>query len=525
MAEPIETNRTYEEIDQPYNTYLERSDQSVNNGSVETQPVKSDGAMADVWIKNFIRSENWKPKSVGFYIDGQTGYAEFMNVFVSGDIQAVTGTIGGFTIGATDLSATSGGNTTILSSGATAFSAGPTGTPTVTITQAGVITATGAIIDGTSTLGGRLASTLATAINSSGNFVDANLNTSAKTILQGFTFGSSDYSGAFKSGTITWNASTGAVTGGSGIIIYKAGIVGATGGTVTFTIDGTTGSATFAGSLTAATGTIGTITLDSSGYIRAGQTGYDSGTGFFLGYSGGVPKFSIGNSGGNKMTWDGSNITVTGNITGSTITGSTLTTASSGQRTVLTSTTADYYDSGGTKIVSTYATGGAYVIQGQVSTSNIYIDAGTTGVIDFLANGVHKIVISGNNSAIYPFTDGDMSLGSGIRTFLNLYLSGDLSYSGVIQPRLYHGYVSGTSITDDNTLFSAANPSTGRYTITHNFGTTGYTVTATALRGSGAGAYIAKIESRNSNDFKVTIFDENGTVQDSDFMFLLCYLV
>ena len=121
---------------------------NTGNGSVEVQPVKSDGGMGDLWITNFIRSQNWKPKSIGFYIDGQTGYAEFTNVYVSGNIQALTGLIGGFTIGATDLSASSGGNTTTLSSGLTAFSAGPTGSPTFTVTQAGLVTATAGTIGG-----------------------------------------------------------------------------------------------------------------------------------------------------------------------------------------------------------------------------------------------------------------------------------------------------------------------------------------------------------------------------------------
>ena len=70
------------------------------NGSVQEVPVKSGGAMSDVTISSWIKSENWKPKKGGFYIDGQTGYAEFCNVFVSGNIQALTGNIGGFTIGA-----------------------------------------------------------------------------------------------------------------------------------------------------------------------------------------------------------------------------------------------------------------------------------------------------------------------------------------------------------------------------------------------------------------------------------------
>jgi len=98
----------------------------------------------------------------------------------------------------------------------------------------------------------------------------------------------------------------------------------------------------------------GGITLSSGGNIKGGQTAYDTGTGFFLGYSGAAYKFSIGNSAGNKLTWDGASLSVTGAInatsgtfsgtitasgtisggaiTGATITGSTLTTASAGNR-------------------------------------------------------------------------------------------------------------------------------------------------------------------------------------------------
>lgn len=136
----------YENIDQPYNSSLDRSVSNptpANNGNVMTQPVKSDGDSGDVWINNFIRSVNWQPKNVGFYINGQTGYAEFSNVFVSGNIQALTGTIGGFTINATNLSVTSGGNTVTISSGTNAFIAGPTGSPSAIITQAGAATFVG----------------------------------------------------------------------------------------------------------------------------------------------------------------------------------------------------------------------------------------------------------------------------------------------------------------------------------------------------------------------------------------------
>lgn len=61
---------------------------------------------------------------------------------------------------------------------------------------------------------------------------------------------------------------------------------------------------------TANLGTItsGTITVDASGFVRGGQTAYNTGVGFFLGYSSGAYKFSIGNPAGSYMVWDGSNL-------------------------------------------------------------------------------------------------------------------------------------------------------------------------------------------------------------------------
>src|SRR3990167_4873311 len=110
-------------------------------------------------------------------------------------------------------------------------------------------------------LGGRLASTVAEAINKDGNLVNdiinARLDSEAQSILAGFTFGAADYAGAVKAGDITWNPSTGAITGGSGIILYRLGIVGAAAGITTFSINATTGAATFAGTLSAPLGNIG----------------------------------------------------------------------------------------------------------------------------------------------------------------------------------------------------------------------------------------------------------------------------
>lgn len=53
------------------------------------------------------------------------------------------------------------------------------------------------------------------------------------------------------------------------------------------------------------------LTIGTTGNIKGGQTAYDTGTGFFLGYSSTAYKFSIGSS-TTKLTWDGSNLAIQG---------------------------------------------------------------------------------------------------------------------------------------------------------------------------------------------------------------------
>lgn len=99
------------------------------------------------------------------------------------------------------------------------------------------------------------------------------LEVSGTTILAGVLVPTN--TGAMKTGTITWNSTTGALTGGTGIAITEWGIIGAASGSATFTIQASNGAATFAGSLSAADGTfVGDIT--TSGRIRASgvYTGY-----------------------------------------------------------------------------------------------------------------------------------------------------------------------------------------------------------------------------------------------------------
>lgn len=58
----------------------------------------------------------------------------------------------------------------------------------------------------------------------------------------------------------------------------------------------------------------GDIQVDSAGNIRGGQTAYNTGTGFWLGYTGGAYKFSIGDPSGAYLRWTGTALEASGSI-------------------------------------------------------------------------------------------------------------------------------------------------------------------------------------------------------------------
>lgn len=61
--------------------------------------------------------------------------------------------------------------------------------------------------------------------------------------------------------------------------------------------------------------TSGTITLNTSGHIKGGATGFETGAGFWLGYDSPDHKFYIGDeANGQYMSWDGSVLTVRGEV-------------------------------------------------------------------------------------------------------------------------------------------------------------------------------------------------------------------
>ena len=79
--------------------------------------------------------------------------------------------------------------------------------------------------------------------------------------------------GGVRAGTISWNSTTGALTGGSGIAMTEYGIIGAQAGVSKFTID-TNGNATFAGDVNTAGDGVFEGQNPSSAYIWYGFTPY-----------------------------------------------------------------------------------------------------------------------------------------------------------------------------------------------------------------------------------------------------------
>lgn len=124
----------------------------------------------------------------------------------------------------------------------------------------------------------------------------------------------------------------------------------------------------------------GALTLNSSAHIKGGQTGYDTGTGFFLGYDSTAYKFSIGNSSGTKMTWNGTALTVTGG----TITGGTVRTAASGQRVEMAASNNQLivYNSSGNPIVTVGGTtNGLIYVTTTGTTPPIYASSTSVGAV------------------------------------------------------------------------------------------------------------------------------------------------
>jgi len=228
-------------------------------------------------------SPNWfKADSSGIWLGGATFGASPFRVSMAGAITGTSGTIGGFTLGATTLTATAGGNTTIVSSGTTAFTAGPTGSPLVTITQAGILSATSVDI---SALSGSAAisvtgGTGATAVNVTNSASSAGIFTSTAGNVTALTADNSTV-GSYATAKAFWSRVVSTHSGA--IAIHADAPNGATAfycsGPSTFvgnvsassyTITATTFSGALSGNATTATTATTGTNLSSSGNITGG---------------------------------------------------------------------------------------------------------------------------------------------------------------------------------------------------------------------------------------------------------------
>lgn len=178
--------------------------------------------------------------------------------------------------------------------------------------------------------------------------------------------------------------------------------------------------------------TAGGITMSSGGSVKGGQSGYDTGTGFFLGYVSSSYKFSIGNASGEKLTFDGTNLTTTGHMKAGSIAapyfysaGSHLTSSVSAAATTLPLRDAsDFGTSGSGFIIDSSNNKDAFSWTGKSGNS-------LTGCSGVLAHNANAIVIPSQSMVISSATDEMYGYGNrGDGTLAELFSFGLNSISG-----------------------------------------------------------------------------------------------
>lgn len=194
--------------------------------------------------------------------------------------------------------------------------------------------------------------------------------------------------------------------------------------------------------------------LSGGAAIRGGQTAYDTGLGFWLGDASGTTKFSIGNSGGNKLTWDGSALALVGSITSTSGTiggwtiGSTFLAAGAG-----TSAIAAHANGSVGFIVGDYGGGASY--------AQLLYNAGSPTLL--MLNSTSASAVS-----LYAAAAGgylNLRDASNISTITLNGSNGDGTYAGTVFASLFSG--SGASLTSLNaTNISSGTLSNSRLSFT-----------------------------------------------------------
>jgi len=289
--------------------------------SIDTAQI-IDSAVGSDQIAVTIQSDNFSVANETGWQINKDGDTTFNNTVVRGNISATTGTVGGFTIGSTDLIAGDGATRVSLSTddgislGNNTFASAP-----FRVTRAGALSATGATITGAITATSLTLSgitipktDLATGVQTSLGDADSALQDADTGVNLGLNDGSvggiTINSASLTSGSHTTYASTeqGFFLGSDGSMSFADGT------NQTLTID-TSGNLSVIGAITATSGTFaGSVSVNSSGKMYGGtMSSFNSGSGFFLGYDTDAYKLSVGDASGEVLTWDGSKLNVEAN--------------------------------------------------------------------------------------------------------------------------------------------------------------------------------------------------------------------
>ncbi len=203
----------------------------------------------------------------------------------------------------------------------------------------------------------------------------------------------------------------------------------------------------------------GGITLNGGGNIKGGQTDYNTGTGFFLGYSGAKYKFSIGDASTKGITWDGDTLTIGGNaVIGASTIGTIATNANAalqpGANISSLNNNSGYQTNSADKTAGTV--GGWTISPTQIKSNNTRTTLNNDGVISLSDGTVERIKITkdalSNNvtslTVVGPNNGTNQNLTSTSGTTWNYQSSRSVSYSTPTS------YSPAFSITQDTLTFA-----------------------------------------------------------------------
>jgi hypothetical protein len=182
-----------------------------------------------------------------------------------------------------------------------------------TITASSLVTNS---ITATQIAAGTITATQIAASTITGDLIAANTVSGnillANSMYGNVVMGNTLYGNTIIAGTLSGNTIIGNTIYGNAIVTNSITASQIAAGTITAT-------QIAASSITASQ--LNLANVDGTGNIRSGMTGYLTGSGFWLGTVGGVPKFSIGNSAGSYLAWDGTSLLLNFSVPASSVTG------------------------------------------------------------------------------------------------------------------------------------------------------------------------------------------------------------